>query len=126
MALLGFAAGASSCLANCATAVMEVPLDTVRLQMQAGTVRGNMGRLLLEQASKGPRQLWNGLSPFLLRTVPQDALQFMLFAAVRPVCPALPRGCSLLNAPPPLAARALRWRQGRGRAAKGLGWRLRL
>ena len=85
--LLGLAAGLSSGMANCVTAVVEVPLDTVRQQMQAGVVRGSMPALLRQQLQAGPASMYCGLAPFLARNIPQDALQFCLFASAR----ALPR-----------------------------------
>lgn len=80
LGLLGVAAGISSCMANCVTAVVEVPLDTARQRLQAGVSQGSMVTLLYGQARAGPRVLYNGFFPFLMRTLPQDALQFMLYS----------------------------------------------
>lgn len=42
-----------------------------------------MAALIAKQIAGGPGVLYNGFAPFLLRTLPQDALQFTVYSQVR-------------------------------------------
>ncbi len=83
LALLGLAAGGAAMLANCCTALVEVPLDTARQRLQAGVARGSMARIIAASARGGPRLLYAGFVPFLLRTIPLDALQFTVYEGLQ-------------------------------------------
>ena len=78
-------AATSAVLANCCTALVEVPLDTARQRLQAGVAQGSLVSLMASSARLGPRSLYNGLFPFLLRTVPMDALQFAVYELLQSV-----------------------------------------
>lgn len=84
VALSGVAA-VSAMLANCATAVVEVPLDSARQRLQAGVAQGSMASLMRASAAAGPRVLYAGFAPFLLRTIPMDALQFCVYEALQSI-----------------------------------------
>ncbi len=85
LAALSVAAALSAMMANCCTAVVEVPLDTARQRLQAGVANGNMASLMRASAAAGPRVLYAGFVPFLLRTIPLDALQFCVYEALQSV-----------------------------------------
>jgi hypothetical protein len=80
---LAAAAGGAAVLANCCTALLEVPLDTARQRLQAGVAAGPLTRVIAASARAGPRVLYAGFVPFLLRTIPLDALQFFVYAGLQ-------------------------------------------
>lgn len=79
LAALSGAAAFSAVLANCCTALVEVPLDTARQRLQGGVASGSLLGLVAASARGGPGKLYAGFAPFLLRTVPMDALQFCVY-----------------------------------------------
>ncbi len=83
LGLLVLAAGGAAMLANCCTALVEVPLDTARQRLQAGVATGSMSRLIAASARAGPAVLYAGFVPFLLRTIPLDALQFCVYEGLQ-------------------------------------------
>jgi solute carrier family 25 S-adenosylmethionine transporter 26 len=85
LAALSMAAALSAMMANCCTAVVEVPLDTARQRLQAGVASGSMVHTMRVAAAAGPRVLYAGFVPFLLRTIPLDALQFCVYEALQSV-----------------------------------------
>ena len=85
LAMLSMAAALSAMMANCCTAVVEVPLDTARQRLQAGVSNGSLVGVMRTAASSGPRVLYAGFVPFLLRTIPLDALQFCVYEALQTV-----------------------------------------
>jgi hypothetical protein len=85
LGLLVLAAGGAAMLANCVTALVEVPLDTARQRLQAGVAAGSMSRLIAASARAGPAVLYAGFVPFLLRTIPLDALQFCVYEGLQSV-----------------------------------------
>ena len=85
LAALSIAAALSAMMANCCTAVVEVPLDTARQRLQAGVASGSMVATMRAAAAAGPRVLYAGFVPFLLRTIPLDALQFCVYEALQSV-----------------------------------------
>ena len=85
LAALSMAAALSAMMANCCTAVVEVPLDTARQRLQAGVANGSLVTVMRTAATAGPRVLYAGFVPFLLRTIPLDALQFCVYEALQSV-----------------------------------------
>jgi hypothetical protein len=92
---------------------VEVPLDTARQRLQGGVASGSLLRLVATSARAGPAVLYSGFAPFLLRTVPLDALQFCIYELLqnlrwqrdeRLTARAAARGCE--PSPPPLGEAA--------------------
>ena len=74
-----------------------------RQRLQAGVAAGPLTRVIAASARAGPRVLYAGFVPFLLRTIPLDALQFFVYAGLQS---ARERADAVVEDRPPPAAQS--------------------